>query len=230
MQQLDAIQEAVFRDEKRRFLREAAQAKISAWQTLSRKDVVLYPGQEFSAAAKLVALAPCGLNCDGCGNMLHEGDYHFDHIVAAGIGGDNFADNCAVLCKTCHKLKTGRQDIPRIAKESAYSKKPHGIRKPSRMPGSRNSPFKKNNFRKGGTTMMTEMKNWLSGIRESKEIIDRIDPIPTAMLPAPRIMRTATADEEAEALAQAAELVEGFKTRARNSKQCWPRPLAPEGS
>ena len=35
MQQLDAIQEAVFRDEKARFLREAAQAKLSAWQTLS---------------------------------------------------------------------------------------------------------------------------------------------------------------------------------------------------
>ena len=35
MQQLDAIQEAVFRDEKAKFLREAAQAKLSAWQTLS---------------------------------------------------------------------------------------------------------------------------------------------------------------------------------------------------
>ena len=99
--------------------------------------------QEFSAATKLVALACCGLNCDGCGNTLHEGDYHFDHIVAAGIGGDNSADNCAVLCKTCHNLKTGKQDIPRIAKSKRVFKKAHGIRKPSRMPGSRNSPWKK---------------------------------------------------------------------------------------
>lgn len=33
--QLDAIQEAVFRDEKCRFLREAAMAKLEAWRTLS---------------------------------------------------------------------------------------------------------------------------------------------------------------------------------------------------
>lgn len=38
LQQLDAIQEAVFRDEKCRFLREAAQAKLSAWQTLSANE------------------------------------------------------------------------------------------------------------------------------------------------------------------------------------------------
>ena len=39
------------------------------------------------------------------------------------IGGDNTADNCAVLCKTCHKLKTGKQDIPRIAKTKQVSRK-----------------------------------------------------------------------------------------------------------
>ena len=60
--------------------------------------------------------------------------------------------------------------------------------------------------------MMTEMKNWLSSIRESEEIMDRIDPIPTAMLPAPRI-EPPPPDEEAEALAHAAKLVEGFKTQ-----------------
>lgn len=38
LQQLDAIQEAVFRDEKCRFLREAAMAKLEAWRTLSANE------------------------------------------------------------------------------------------------------------------------------------------------------------------------------------------------
>ena len=72
--------------------------------------------------------------------------------------------------------------------------------------------------------MMTEMKNWLSGIRESEEIMDRIDPIPTAMLPPPKIELTGRRryDEEAEALAHAAKLVEGFKTQRAQLETIWP--------
>lgn len=43
LQQLDAIQEAVFRDEKCRFLREAAMAKLEAWRTLSSNQRAARP-------------------------------------------------------------------------------------------------------------------------------------------------------------------------------------------
>lgn len=38
MEQLDAIQEAVFRDEKCRFLREAEMARFEAWRTFSKNQ------------------------------------------------------------------------------------------------------------------------------------------------------------------------------------------------
>jgi hypothetical protein len=37
LKHLDAIRDAVFEDEKLRFMREAKQAKISAWQTMSKQ-------------------------------------------------------------------------------------------------------------------------------------------------------------------------------------------------
>ena len=38
LEHLEALKEAVFEDEKLRFLMEAAKAKISAWQTMSKMD------------------------------------------------------------------------------------------------------------------------------------------------------------------------------------------------
>ena len=89
--------------------------------------------------------------------------------------------------------------------------------------------------------MMTEMKNWLSGIRESEEIMDRIDPIPTAMIPqfdptkqpsramgelAGEKNDSRPRDEEAEALAHAAKLVEGFKTQRAQLETMLQKPRA----
>jgi 5-methylcytosine-specific restriction endonuclease McrA len=54
----------------------------------------------------------------------------FDHVTADSIGGDNSLENCAAVCRTCHKFKTANIDTPRAAKTVRMSDKHHGISKP----------------------------------------------------------------------------------------------------
>ena len=67
------------------------------------------------AAAFLRAEGRCehinhGSRCDA---KLHAGNCAFDHIIADSIGGDPTLDNCAVLCRAHHLLKTRTLDTPR---------------------------------------------------------------------------------------------------------------------
>ena len=52
-------------------------------------------------------------------------------------------ENCSVSCKPCHAEKTGKQDIPAIAKTKRIRDRERGIRRPSRFPGARTSRWKK---------------------------------------------------------------------------------------
>lgn len=67
----------------------------------------------------------------------------FDHVLAASNGGDASLGNCLAVCKRCHGWKTQNLDTPRAAKILRQQDKLLGIRKPSSMPGSRNSKFKR---------------------------------------------------------------------------------------
>lgn len=73
---------------------------------------------EFPAKVKLEALARSKGLCEGagCGAKLTVAKYHFDHITPDALRGKPTLDNCAVLCWSCHKIKTAKQDIPQIAK------------------------------------------------------------------------------------------------------------------
>jgi len=101
--------------------------------------------QEFSVKVKAQAAARANGKCEGCGARLRLGGYHYDHIVPDGFGGEPTLENCAVLCLTCHKIKTHEEDNPRMAKADMQRKrialniKPESRRK---LPGSKDSPIK----------------------------------------------------------------------------------------
>lgn len=64
-----------------------------------------------------------------------------DHIVPLVLGGEHRETNLQWLCVPCHAAKT-KLDVKLKAKVARIRKKNLGVKKPSRFPGSRNSPFK----------------------------------------------------------------------------------------
>ena len=83
-----------------------------------------------------------GLIPGGCGQPLGTGNTFYEHILPDNIEPRPVLENCAVLTKTCWKLKT-KYDLPLIAKNNRVRDNDWGITKPSRMPGSRQSKWKK---------------------------------------------------------------------------------------
>ena len=65
-----------------------------------------------------------------CNNNLGSSGFDGDHIIACSMGGDNSHANLAVVCKACHKFKTGNIDTPRAAKTKRMSDKYSGVHKP----------------------------------------------------------------------------------------------------
>lgn len=99
---------------------------------------------EFSRKTKAAAALRADGKCEGCGCRIAAGNVQYDHIFEASEGGGNNLDNCAVLCKSCHKLKTATVSAPRIAKIRRQRDKHTGAKQPkSPMPCGRKSPHKK---------------------------------------------------------------------------------------
>lgn len=107
---------------------------------------------EFPAIVRREALQRSGRRCEsalvpsladiGCNRDLRTGDFNYDHIQADGIGGQPTLENCAVLCRACHAIKTGRYDVPAIAQDKRVRDIDTGIHRPRRtLPGGRADPF-----------------------------------------------------------------------------------------
>jgi len=72
--------------------------------------------QEFPRKVMLAAFErACGA-CESCGVRLTIAKFHYDHVLADGLGGAPTLENCQVLCWACHRIKTGSRDVPMIAK------------------------------------------------------------------------------------------------------------------
>jgi 5-methylcytosine-specific restriction protein A len=85
---------------------------------------------EFSAKTRALAFARANGICEGCRKMkLTVGKFDYDHIHTAAEGGDNSLENCAVLCRGCHRAKTNT-DVGRMAKTERQKRKHYGIKKP----------------------------------------------------------------------------------------------------
>lgn len=74
--------------------------------------------REFPARVKLAAWERAQGKCEhpDCGKKLYPGDIHYDHVIADSIGGEPTLDNCQVLCRAHHAIKTNALDTPRAAK------------------------------------------------------------------------------------------------------------------
>lgn len=89
--------------------------------------------REFPTKVRLEALARCMGHCEQCGwKLMDSADYHYDHVAPDGIGGEPTLDNCQVLCRGCHREKTRKIDVPRVAKMKRQRNKNFGIYKPKR--------------------------------------------------------------------------------------------------
>ena len=92
---------------------------------------------EFSLPVRRAALERYKRHCEGtlpngqpCGVPLQRGRFQFDHDLPSWMGGDSSLENCKVLCTPCHTDKTGKRDIPTIAKTKRIHDRENGIRKP----------------------------------------------------------------------------------------------------
>lgn len=88
---------------------------------------------EFSKKTKLAAWDRCQGICECC-SMKIIGTPEYDHAVADGLGGGNELENCEVLCRKCHRLKTSEHDVPKIAKAVRLNEKAKGVRSKRRWP------------------------------------------------------------------------------------------------
>jgi 5-methylcytosine-specific restriction endonuclease McrA len=95
--------------------------------------------QEFTAKVKDAAWKRSGGRCEtgrvahmpdiGCGRKLSTGDIHYDHIDPDGLTGEATIENCAVLCRSCHKVKTTTHDVPVIARAKRRQRGAVGIKR-----------------------------------------------------------------------------------------------------
>lgn len=83
-----------------------------------------------------------GGRCYLTGKKIMPGDkYEYEHKLALCLGGEHRETNIALALSDAHKLKTA-DDVKMRAKSDRIRKKHLGIRKPSRMAGSRDSGIK----------------------------------------------------------------------------------------
>jgi hypothetical protein len=97
--------------------------------------------------ARLRHLNIPGMNPEGCGVALNpRNGIYYEHINQAFVRDDNSLENCAVLVRTCWRLKTDICDLPVVAHVKDRRDRNDGIRPERRgapMPGSKASGWRK---------------------------------------------------------------------------------------
>jgi len=80
--------------------------------------------------------------CYLTGRKIMPGDeYDFEHIIALCNGGEHRESNLAPALRAAHRKKSA-EDVKLRAKIDRVRKRHLGIKRPSRLPGSRQSPIK----------------------------------------------------------------------------------------
>lgn len=83
--------------------------------------------REFPASVKREAWRRCGGFCESCHADVRGRRVEYDHVIPDGTNGKPTLENCEVLCKPCHDVKTGKVDAPRISKTRRVENKVAGI-------------------------------------------------------------------------------------------------------
>lgn len=106
--------------------------------TKLRRKCFDYWKQRFDDRMKLV--------CQGCQCILDpvRDQWEADHEIVKAHGGSDDPPNVRPLCVACHKEKTGKRDLPAIAKGKRGRDQHYGIKRSAKpMPHGRNSPTKR---------------------------------------------------------------------------------------
>ena len=72
--------------------------------------------REFPARVKVEAFHRAGKRREECTAPLFPGNVHYDHHIPDALGGEPTLENCRVLCRACHGVKTSKADVPAISK------------------------------------------------------------------------------------------------------------------
>lgn len=88
--------------------------------------------KEFTAKIKVAAFQRSEGCCEQChtGMKLMAHDVRYDHRIPDGLGGEPTLENCQVLCRSHHDIKTAKHDVPGIAKSKRIQRRQAGIKKP----------------------------------------------------------------------------------------------------
>jgi len=90
--------------------------------------------REFPDKVKALAFERAKGRCEKCTARLVVGKIQYDHVIADALGGEPTLENCAVICSSCHSIKTP-SDTTKAAKVKRISRKlVAGIRKRSSFP------------------------------------------------------------------------------------------------
>ena len=70
----------------------------------------------FSKSVRLQAWQRSQGKCECCSAKLYPSAFEYDHVLPHGLGGKSTLENCEVLCRACHSVKTHGNDRPQICK------------------------------------------------------------------------------------------------------------------
>ena len=70
--------------------------------------------RHFNAHVKRIVAARGGWRCGACGDVL-DATYECDHIVPLHRGGEDTVEALVALCCPCHRAKTQREEVERLA-------------------------------------------------------------------------------------------------------------------
>lgn len=86
---------------------------------------------EFSRKQRAEIFLRAQGKCESCGMKLKTSEGEFDHRIAQGYGGENTVENGQLLCRVCHRGKTG--DDKRITEKVKRVRDKHrGVFPPSK--------------------------------------------------------------------------------------------------
>jgi 5-methylcytosine-specific restriction protein A len=85
--------------------------------------------REFPAKVRKAVFTRAAGKCEACSAVLKKGEGEVDHILPDALGGKPELANAMLLCRVCHKAKSGA-DVGRIRKADREQKKHLGITRP----------------------------------------------------------------------------------------------------
>jgi 5-methylcytosine-specific restriction protein A len=90
--------------------------------------------REFPNKVRIAAFERAKGHCEKCTARLVVGKFAYDHVIADALGGEPTLENCAVLCASCHGIKTPSDTTAAAKVKRIRAKQVAGIRKRSSFP------------------------------------------------------------------------------------------------